>query len=363
MAKLKKITIKGFKSIRELNEFELRDLNILIGPNGAGKSNFIGAFKLLNQIVEKNLQVYVGQCSGGDKLLYLGSANTEYIHIHLWFGRNGYSAKLAPTSDDSLFFEDETTYYLGAGYTRPYEQTLGSGHKETLLHEKAAGGERIPKYVLDSLTSWRLYHFHDTSDSAKIKKTNDIDDNSFLRHDASNLAPFLYLLKKTKVDYYNNIVDTIHLVAPFFDDFDLKPSSLNQNKIKLEWKQRGTDAYFDASSLSDGTLRFICLATLLLQPDLPTTVLIDEPELGLHPYAISMLAELVKSAAEKTQIIVSTQSVTLVNQFNLEDLIIVEMENNETTLKRLPETDISEWIGEYALGDLWEKNVLGGRPK
>ncbi len=363
MSRLDKITVAGFKSIRELKEFELRDLNILIGPNGAGKSNFIGVFKLLNQIIDKNLQVYVGQAGGADRLLYLGSANTDYTYIHLWFGRNEYSAKLGPSLDDSLYFLDETTYYLGPNYNHPYEQTLGSGHKETLLHEKAADKGGIPKYILKSLTSWLVYHFHDTSESAKVKKTNDIDDNSFLRHDASNLAAFLYLLQETKKEYYNNIVDTIRLVAPFFDDFDLKPSRLNEGKIKLEWKQRGTDAYFDASSLSDGTLRFICLATLLMQPQLPTTVLIDEPELGLHPYAISMLAELIKSAAEKTQLIVSTQSVTLVNQFNLEDLVIVEMENNETILKRLPEADISEWIGEYALGELWEKNILGGRPK
>ncbi|HZI07942.1 MAG TPA: AAA family ATPase, partial [Archangium sp.] len=161
---------------------------------------------------------------------------------------------------------------------------------------------------------------------------------------------------------YRRIVSTIRLVAPFFDDFRLRPSPFNEQKIQLEWSERNSDAYFNAHALSDGTLRFICLATLLLQPNLPSLILIDEPELGLHPYAIQVLAGLVRSASEKTQVILSTQSVTLVNQFEPEDLVVVDRANGESLFRRLSSEDTQDWLEGYSLGELWEKNVFGGRP-
>ncbi|MCK4305757.1 MAG: AAA family ATPase, partial [Candidatus Eisenbacteria sp.] len=169
-------------------------------------------------------------------------------------------------------------------------------------------------------------------------------------------------LRETASDHYEAIRDTIRMVAPFFDDFVLRPLPGNENKIRLEWHERGSDYPFLAHYLSDGTLRFMCLATLLLQPQLPSTVLIDEPELGLHPYAITVLASLMRSAATRTQVIVSTQSVSLVNQFEPQDLLIVEREDQATVIKRVDPERLSEWLEEYSLGDLWEKNVLGGRP-
>jgi predicted ATPase len=363
MTKLDKIKIQGFKSIRDV-EFELQDLNILIGPNGAGKSNFIGAFKILNNIVDENLQVYVGKSGGAEPLLYFGSTETSSINMHLWFKPNEYSFALVPTEEDTLIFKSEMVYYHREPYyPRAYEEAFGSGHKESLIRKKASDAGGISKYVLDSLKSWKIYHFHDTSDTARMRKLADVNDNSFLRHNASNMSAYLYYLQKEHTEHYENIVDAIRLVAPFFDDFNLKPLLLNKDKIGLEWRQKGSDAYFNASSLSDGTLRFMCLATLLLQPNLPTTILLDEPELGLHPYAVTILSELLKAASRKTQVIVSTQSVTLVNQFQPEDIVVVEMIDNETVMYRLSREKIAGWMEEYAIGELWEKNIFGGRPK
>lgn len=214
------------------------------------------------------------------------------------------------------------------------------------------------------MRSWKIYHFHDTSNSAKVKRTVNLNDNRRLREDASNLAAYLYFLKEKEPAYYRNIVDTVRMVAPFFDDFDLRPNSLNPDKIKLEWRERGSDAYFDANSLSDGTLRFISLVTLLLQPPgrLPSTILLDEPELGLHPYAITILANLLRSAAEHTQVIVATQSVTLVNQFEPDDIIVVDRVKDQSVFVHLGAAEIDSWLDDYGLGDLWEKNVFGGRP-
>jgi predicted ATPase len=221
---------------------------------------------------------------------------------------------------------------------------------------------RISSHVIRAFKNWKIYHFHDTSSSAKIKQKGDLSDNVTLRPDAGNLAAFLYRLRETRRDTYRNIVDAVRMVAPFFDDFDLRPDRLNPEKIRLEWHEKGSDSYFNAAALSDGTLRFISLATLLLQSKLPTTLLLDEPELGLHPYAITMLAELLRVAAERTQVLVSTQSVTLVNQLSPEEVIVVDRPEGESVFRRLSSDEIGSWLDDYALGELWEKNVVGGRP-
>ena len=355
------IKIEGFKSVREM-DLELRNLNVLIGSNGSGKSNFISIFKLLNQIVEENLQLYVAQSGGADTFLHFGQKSTSKLSIRLCFGQNGYEADLVPTLDGNLIFAKEECWFQKQDYDNPYTVKSGSGHKETRLVEKAQTGG-VAQYVLENMKDWKIYHFHDTSDSALVKKKQNIDDNAVFKADASNLAAFLYLLQEKNHSVYDVIVRTIRLAVPFFEDFVLRPAALNPNKIQLEWREKGhPDTYFNAHSLSDGSLRFICLATLLLQPTLPSTILIDEPELGLHPYAITLLASMLRSAATKTQVIVSTQSVPLVNQFLPEDIIVVDRKDGQSEFKRLKDADVEIWLEEFGLGEIWEKNIIGGRP-
>lgn len=364
---LDRIQIEGFKSIRNLDNLELRQLNILIGSNGAGKSNFISLFHFLNQIVEKNLQNFVRKAGGADALLYFGQKVTQEIVVRLDFEHDGYKIKLSPTATDNLFFSMESCWYSyhptnSSEQKRQFGVLLGQGHEETQLYNKANEEKyaEVATQVLKQLKSWKVYHFHDTSDTAKVTLTGNINDNAFLRPDASNLAAFLYLLQEKYQEHYNQIVKTIRLAAPFFENFILRPSSLNEDKIRLEWQEKGSDAYFNANALSDGTLRFMCLTTLLLQPILPPTILIDEPELGLHPYAIILLASMLQSAATKTQIIVSTQSVPLVNQFLPEDIIVVDREDGQSVFRPQITHGLESWLEEYGLGDLWEKNIIGG---
>lgn len=366
---LKHITLEGYKSIKSL-DIELNQLNVLIGANGSGKTNFISFFKFLNQVIEGNLNFYVRKSGDADSFLYYGQKNTTRISIKLDFKSdmphlsNIYECKLVPTLGNSLIFEEEKTFFHDRiNYDIPYISNSFSGHQETFLIAAAQEEKnRIERHVLEHLKSWCVYHFHDTSDTAPMKRQGDLNDNFYLRPDAGNLAAYLYWLKKKHPHHYQKIRDTIQLVAPFFDDFILRPMLENENKIQLEWREKGSDYPFLAYHLSDGTLRFICLTTLLLQPDLPKTILIDEPELGLHPFAINTLASLIKSAATRTQIIISTQSVPLVNLFNLEDLLIVNRKNQATVIERLQSAEFDSWLDEYSVGELWEKNVIGGRP-
>jgi predicted ATPase len=357
---LNRIKIKGFKSIKEL-DLKPTSLNILIGANGAGKSNF----KLLNNIAKENLQVYVKTAGGANSLLHFGRKNTDAIEGTLYFDNNEYEFQLLPSNSDNLFFGVERLF-LDSKYKPPNDPVVRKGHDETQLQQYQKQAEpynHISNYVLKYLVDWKVYHFHDTSDSAKVKQTGDINDNEILKPDASNLAAFLFFLKEKEKDYYDKIVQSIRLVAPFFDDFNLRPSKLNPEKIQLEWKEKGSDEYFNAHYLSDGTLRYICLATLLLQPKLPSIILIDEPELGLHPYAIVLLASLIRSASHRTQLIISTQSVQLVNQFEPENIIVTDKIEGQSHFKKLTQKEISSWMDDFSLGELWEKNVLGGRPQ
>jgi len=353
---LSRIVLRGFKSIRDC-DLELKNLNVLIGPNGAGKSNFIGFFRLIQQMLEGQLQLYVGRQGGPDALLHFGRKKTEKLSAELYFGNNGYKFTLEPTQDNRMMFAEENFWWNMLG-----DWNIGAGHFETDVESKKLR-TKIYDYTVPPMKSWRLYHFHDTSESALVKQRHGVNDNAYLRHDARNLAAFLYRLQKNFPEHYSRIVRLVQFIAPFFGNFYLRPDTDNPEYIELEWTETGEDKPFKAHQLSDGTLRFICLATVLNQPEVlqPETILIDEPELGLHPRAIGFLASMLRSVSKQRQVIVSTQSVTLVNGFSIDDLIVVDRINGLTVFQRHNEEQFEGWLKEYTVGDLWEKNLLGGR--
>ncbi len=358
------IHFHSFKSIKEI-DFDLKNLNVLIGANGAGKSNFISFFEFLNNLYNQNLQNYVTEQGGCENILHFGTKHSFQLYCKITFeNTNFYEFILKPTQSNNFFFEYETSafnlnYNLQSTTPDWRRDPWIKGNKESLIKESKT---RIQKYIKDYFRSFKVFHFHDTSKTAAVKRICNINDNSYLKENGENLAAFLYLLSEKYPLNYKIIERTVKSVAPFFKEFDLKPMALNNDFIKLEWKEEGTDKYFDAYNLSDGTLRFICLTTLLLQPKLPSTIIIDEPELGLHPFAINKLAGMIKSASTKTQIIISTQSANLIEHYEPEDIIVVDRKNKESIFNRLAKEQLEEWLEDYSIGELWDKNVFGGRP-
>ena len=354
---ISRLEISGYKSIAKC-DLELGRLNVLIGANGAGKSNLIGFFRLISRILDQQLQTAVGLAGGPDALLRFGRKTTEHLEAKLRFGNNGYGFILQPTQDNRMMFAHEALWWNQSGDWR-----ARSGHFETYVEEQRKL-TRIYDFVVTAMRSWRLYHFHDTSGSALVKQIHSVSDNEYLREDARNLAAFLLRLKNQHEEHYHRIRKVVRLVAPFFGDFYLRATPDNNARIQLEWTEQGQDEPLNAAALSDGTLRFICLATVLLQPEgfMPSTILIDEPELGLHPFAISVLGGLMRSAAGDHQVIISTQSVELVNEFDAEDLIVVDKREGASTFNRPDSVALASWLEDYSLGDLWKKNLLGGRP-
>ena len=363
MPAVEKITIAGFKSISSA-EVELRPINVLIGANGSGKSNFIGVFDFLRAIRAGQLQDYVARAGGADRILHFGARVTDRLRIHVYFqnGINQYEIVLSPTDSDQLYPFTEIVFFWNRDrYSQPYDRPLTRLGGEAGI---SGSGGRIATYVRSHLDRWRIYHFHDTSTNSPFKKTADLHDNRYLREDGSNLAAFLYYLREKHKIQYDLIRRTIQLAAPFFDDFQLEPLALNPDKIRLEWKHLGSDAYFDASALSDGTLRFIALATLFLQPPSlrPSVILLDEPELGLHPAAVTLLESLIGMASEETQVVLATQSPTLLDHFGPEDVLVADRVNGGTEFTRLDPDMLEVWLERYSIGELWEKNEIGGRP-
>ncbi|HTN04757.1 MAG TPA: AAA family ATPase [Planctomycetaceae bacterium] len=362
---LKTLTIQGFKSIESLEEFPLDSLNVLIGANGAGKSNFVDFFRLLRALADEAFQSYVNEQGGGDGLLFLGPKVTPKMSAHLEFGMNQYEFDLAPTASGTLQIQQERVKCTGDG---SFEDLSYGAMESSLKRQRNAGNRQhdspgVSHYVYEAVSNWTVYHFHDTSPLSPMRRDQPLRDWDRFRHDASNIAPFLAHLEQEEPDAYALIRDTVRLIAPFFDDFLLRPVKRgSEEQVRLEWRQKGTDFPFQPNHLSDGTMRFICLATALLQPNPPATIVIDEPELGLHPYAISMLADLINSASERTQVILSTQSPTLLDYFEPEQIVVVSRQEGRSTFERLDPQALAGWLEDYSVGELWQKNVVRGGP-
>jgi predicted ATPase len=365
MAYLKRISIKGFRSIKEA-DIELGKLNVLIGANGSGKSNFVGFFKMLNEMMGGRLQTYISVTGGATSLLYLGPKVSPELDATLIFDANNsnafYRFRLPHAAKDSVTFAQET---FGSEDRPGFIITAGSGHSEAELTKAASMGENTYyKYFWNLVGTCRVYHFHDTSPTAAIRRRGYIGDNHQLRSDAGNLAALLYAYRQTSEMVYRRIISAIRKILPEFDDFDLQPDRLNPNEIALAWHRVGTDYQFGPHQISDGSLRAMAILTLLLQPkkELPGVIILDEPELGLHPYAITIIAGLLHAASASSQVIVATQSQAFLDHFAPSEIIVVDADKNGSHFKRLSEEELKDWLADYSVGELWEKNVIGGGP-
>ncbi len=366
MDRLRRLTLKGFKSIKAI-DLELNPLNILIGANGAGKSNLISFFKMLNEMMAGRFQQYIGTSGRAQSLLYFGPKITLQIEAKLEFevsnGVDTYSVRLFHAAGDTLIFAEEIISFQEINWTFPRTDELGVGHQEAKISEAVREEKttaKILKYLLDRC---RVYHFHDTSSTADVRQSCYVGDNRWLMPDAGNLAALLLRFREDDGrKAYQRIVGTIRLIAPFFDDFVLEPDA--SHRVILNWRETDSDRVFGPHQFSDGTLRAICLATLLLQPEdeLPKLIIVDEPELGLHPYALNIVADLFSKAALHTQILISTQSSSFLDNFEPEDVIAVNREGKESIFKRLNPEKLEIWLDEYSLGEVWEKNIVGGGP-
>ena len=364
---IKHITLENYKSIQKL-DLELKPLNVLIGSNGAGKSNFISFFNLL-LLIKAGDEIFnnkiFGAYGGVDAVLYFGRKHSKYLDFSLAINDTDYMndaelyIKLMPTVDNKFYFDMKTVttdsrymhlWDMRSSINRPSNEQNSSENYSTIND------------FLNRLDSIQAYHFNDTSDTSPLKSTVANNDNLFLRADGQNLSCMIKLIYDKHPDYYRMIVDTIRNVVPDFHEFVIRQ---NSDFLTLEWfNKNNVDIPWKAHYLSDGSLRFIALAVLLLMPSelQPQVIIIDEPEIGLHPTAINVLSGLIKRASLERQVIISTQSAELLSQFEPNDVIVVDKKGKSSEFKRLNNADLAKWLEDYTLGELWETNIIGGRP-
>lgn len=373
--RLKRIELRGFRSVspRSPAEIDVGDVTVLLGANGAGKSNLVLFFKMLGFMMTSSLQNFVGR-QGVSQLLFRGPKATESLEFILYFSsrtvRNTYGVKLSFGLPDRLFVSGESVTHLREGHRQPQEYYLPVGRNEVSIKEDTCEDTRKTSRVIAKfLSGVRAYQFHDTSEAAHIRGRSYVDDSKYLLSDGGNLAAFLKRIKESEEfrPYYERIVRHVRRVMPQFGDFMLESPSDNERCVRLNWRDSwGNDYLFGPDQLSDGSLRFMALAALFLQPPqlMPEVLVVDEPELGLHPAAIVELAGMVRIAAQNSQVLLATQSPRLVDEFSPEQLLIIEFDEKErcSVFRRLDTEALREWLERYSLSDLWEKNVLGAQP-
>ncbi|MBC7554401.1 MAG: AAA family ATPase [Taibaiella sp.] len=356
------IKIEGFKSIKRM-EMTLQPINILIGSNGSGKSNFISFFQLITAIFNARLQGFVKE-EKVDNLLHYGRKHTEKLNGKIVFTDDGeynhaYNFGLAQNKEGGLFIEFE-----GSGFNVDINEDSHNYFYETNIDESfyAKATHKRHRILRSFIADLQIFHFHDTSATSFLRRECDVNDNLFLKQDGRNLPAFLYFLKVKYPKIFSRMLKVIQSVAPYIDSFILEPSRLNEKEIELRWVDKGDpQSSFSAYQLSDGTIRFIALATLLMQPEPPKVIIIDEPELGLHPFAVEKLSGMIQSASSKAQIIVATQSPRLISYFSPEDVIVIDRneKENQTVFGRLKSESLKAWLEQdYDLGVLWEKDII-----
>ncbi len=367
------IHVKGFRSLADVEIDDLPRVAVLIGANGSGKSNFIRFFEMMGWMLRsRRLDEFVQRQGGADDQLFGGSKVSPRmdatVTIRTDAGRNDYRFTLAHAHPDRFIFTEEAFRFSREHLpTDAPWQYLGSGHSEAKIveavqsHEPVGVNPRTAQVLFNLLRNYTAYQFHDTSDGSKFKIRWDVEDNNFLRSDGANLAAILLRLERQDATRFETICRHVGRVLPGFDRFQIEES---YGKVFLAWKAKGMDKTFGAHLTSDGSLRFFALVTLLNLPTgmLPDVILLDEPELGLHPAAITLVGGMIQALGHDKQVIVATQSPLLVDTFSLNEIIVLELQDGETKVRRLDTNEYQHWLEEYTTGELWQKNLLGGRP-
>lgn len=365
--KIDSIDIAGFKSIAKERPLHLTlgDVNILLGPNGAGKSNIISFFRMLNFMMSGTLQSFVATNGTNQAFLHFGAKVTSSIDASINLRSDGdvdnYSFTLTPAAGGRLILNREEITWLRKGKSKPVKKELVSNYLESGL---VTSSDTTGTVLRTMLSRCKAFRFHDSSMEGPLRQASLIGSAQYLQSEGNNLGSFLYFLKNNYSQAYQRIVNYVKMVMPQFGDFYLEPVN---NYVSLNWTDSSANDYvFTSDQFSDGTIRFIALATLLLQPEktMPSVIIIDEPELGLHPFAIDQLAEMIKDASLHSQVIIATQSPMLIDSFDPDDITVIDQDRNtnSTVAHRLDAEQLKNWLDDYTVSELWTKNVIGGLP-
>ena len=370
---IESLRVKGFRSLADVEIGDMPRAAVLIGANGSGKSNLVRFFEMMSWMIRvRRLNEFVQRYGGADDQLFGGSKTSLRMEAQLAIrtesGRNDYRFTLEYAQPDRFQFVDEAFRFtrVGSGSEAPWQE-LGTSHVEAKIVEagqsdKFVDFERKAAGVLvHLLRRCSAYQFHDTSFNSAFMTKCDPTENNHLLSNGGNLAAILLRLEREYSRRFESICDYIGRCLPNFDRFQIEEDA---RAVLLQWKAKGMNKTFGPNLTSDGSLRLFALVTLLnLPPEmLPDVLLMDEPELGLHPSAIALVGDMIKALAEERQVIVATQSPLLVDEFDFDEIHVLELKDGRTRILRHDKREYRHWLEKYTTGELWQKNLIGGRP-
>ncbi len=381
--KIVQLDIQGFRSLKNVS-WRPGDLNVVIGPNGSGKSNLLRTLELISAGAQGRLSRYIQDEGGIEAVIWDGSAN------RIMFSMETSPPSIIPPQSNVVYEVDIPSQHFGGHYYIEREQLFGVGEGEEYIdrgEEKATlsgrhGGSEVDRESLirdelvlsvasspfvalrtmsfrKRLIAWAVYQDIRTDKSAAVRQAPVSRLEQRVSPDGQNLINVLHTLYTTDRDFKRDINDA--MFAAFGADFDeliFPPAADQRIQMRVRWKTLKREQ--STADLSDGTLRFLFLMTVLASPNPPPLIAIDEPETGLHPSMLPIIAEFAVEAATRTQVIFTTHSDQFLSAFRdtRPTVTIARWENGETTLTTLNDSELEYWLKDYSLGKLFRSGEL-----
>jgi len=366
MPSIETLTIEGYRSIGAMIGMKFGPLSIVVGANGAGKSNLVSFLRLLQELGHGRLQMLISKMGSADPLFHQGIANTKQIKCDLRSENFRYTLRLQSTDAESLVIRSERIgepadkqSFVVSDFDSESRLSPAKQSRPLSPDETPSFSSELIDDVRKLLRGIRVHHFHDTDASAAMRRSCGIDQTERLHHDGSNLAAVLYDLRTNHPKRFDTILRSLKRIAPFVQDINFSHDKGGvEDRIRIIWTQVGSEYRFNAQHFSDGTIRFLCILVAIFQAKPPGMLVIDEPELGLHPEAVALLAGLLNSASHRMQLVVTTQSPMLLSQFTPDDVITVDQRNGCSDFRRLDGKRLTKWLKDYSLGEIWQKGLM-----
>ena len=381
-----RIRVQGFRRLRDV-DLKLRPLNVLIGANGSGKTSLLDVFSLLSASARGELKRSIRDIGGIDSnLTVLRDFKGYKTHLAGFeLDRRGcgdqivtYVISLSPKGntyqipEESLTHTDDTIalfrpyidkvqgdviYYEQGDKLSPISEFRQDEFESALSQAPRVSRETMAFQA--SLASVTHYHVLDVSSRAPVRLPQQLREAKLPGQNGEDLAACLYWMRETDPDRFETIEDTLRVAFPSFERLNFPPVAAGL--LAITWKERDVKHPFFMHQLSEGTLRFLWLVTLLYSPGLTEVTLLDEPEVSLHPELLSVLAGCLREASQRTQLIVATHADRLVRFLTPEEVVVLDMEDGATTATRADELDLGAWLSEYTLDQVWQNGRMGGR--
>lgn len=382
MNKINHIKVSGFRRLKEI-DLPVRPLMVLIGANGVGKTSLLDVFSLLSSSASGGLSATMSEMGGITSVLTRDDAETlslfvdmavpsyrpiEYdIHLvpkgvsyaisyeMLSQARDGYSGRfkhIESYDGDIRYFEIDKEQLVRPSWEHdPLETSLYQVPKMF----------RQPEELRRILGSVTRYHALDVGQRAPVKLPQQMKPANLPGAHGEDLVPYLYYLRESNRNRYETIEDTLRVAFPTFECLNFPPVAAGM--LAMTWKDKGFNKPFFMQELSEGTLRFLWLVSLLQSPGLSTITMIDEPEVSLHPELLGILADLMREAANRTQLVIATHSDRLIRFLKPGEVVVMDNDlDGYTSATWGDKLDLEEWLNEYSLDEVWRMGRMGGRP-